>query len=74
MQKKKLYVVLSVPFLMLLWKKKKKKERRGEAKSVSYLPPVLFCFSLFGFGLATATLLRYYIAYSLSVPLSRISV
>lgn len=73
MQKKKLYVVLSVPFLMLFGKEKKKEEARLSLYH-RYLPPVLFCFSLFGFGLATATLLRYYVAYSLFLSLSRISV
>lgn len=44
---------------------KKKKEEARLSLYHRYLPPVLFCSSLFGFGLATATLLRYYIAYSL---------
>lgn len=56
------------PFFMLL--EKKKKERRSEAKSVSYLPPVLSCSPLFCLVLATATLLHS--LFSLSV--SRISV
>lgn len=52
---------------MLFWKKEKKKEEARLSLYHRYLPPVLFCSSLFGFGLATATLLRYYIAYFLSL-------
>lgn len=54
-------------FQSFLEEKKRKKEEARLGLYHRYLPPVLFCFSLFGFGLATATLLRYYIAYSLSL-------
>lgn len=55
------------PFSMLL---EKKKERRSEAKSVSYPPPVLFCPPLFCLVLATATLLHSLFSLSLSLSLS----
>lgn len=66
---KKLYVVLSVPF-SCFWRKKK--ERRSEAKSLSYPPPVLFCPPLFCLVLATATLLHS--LFSFFLFLVRISV
>lgn len=55
------------PFFMLL---EKKKERRSEAKSLSYPPPVLFCPPLFCLVLATATLLHSLFSLSLSLSLS----
>lgn len=73
-EKKAVCCVVCPIFKAFLERKKKEKEEARLSLYHRYLPPVLFCFSLFGFGLATATLLRYYIAYFLSFSFSRISV
>lgn len=65
---KKAVCCVVCPIFNAFWKKeKRKKEEARLGLYHTYLSPVLFCFSLFGFGLATATLLRYYIAYFLSL-------
>lgn len=68
---KKLYVVLSVPFLMLFWKEKEKKEEARLGLYHRYLPPVLFCSSPVRFWLGycyvtSTTLLHSLFSLSLS--------
>lgn len=64
MQKKAVCCVVC-PIFKAFWKEKKRKKEEARLSLYLIFPLSYSVFPLFGFGLATATLLRYYIAYSL---------
>lgn len=59
-------------FFKAFWKEKKRKKEEARLSLYPIFPLSYSVFPLFGFGLATATLLRYYVAYFLSISLSYI--
>lgn len=71
MQKKGVCCVVC-PFFNAFWKKEKRKKEEARLSLYPIFPLSYSVLPLFGLGLATATLLRYYIAYSLSFSRSYI--